>query len=409
MNNSLISSTRSTKWLDLFVFLLLAYDILGYITAGSIISLLRWTLLAWFFVGFIRNLASVHKSHFFIKMITVLFIMFFVYGLLIILEKKNFTAWRSTERTIVSITYLFQITFSLLPFFVFYHFGKIGVLTKKYIISRIPFFLMVITCCYYLAGQARMEFKGAEEITNNSGYLVLSIVPMFMFLKNRSLKQYLCWAFCLGLILLSMKRGAIIIGILLIGIYFLYLFKESKRSTILSVCFTLIIALVGAYYSFEEMMSSSDYFQTRVEKTMEGNSSGRDVIYAFFWKYYINETTQKELLVGMGANATLDIFGQYAHNDWLEIAINQGLLGIVVYLLYWISFLWLCLKKDIPSEIKVVLWMLFTIFFLKSIFSMSYREFTIYLSMVLGYCVAVVNNQDRLLCKRNKVDALLKR
>ena len=276
-------------------------------------------------------------------------------------------------------------------------------LTKKYIIGRIPIFLMAITCCYYLAVQARMEFKEAEEITNNSGYLVLSIIPMFMFLKNRSLKQYLCWAFCLGLILLSMKRGAIIISILLIGIYFLYLFRESKRSTILNIFFALIIALVGAYYSFEEMMSSSEYFQARVDKTMEGNSSGRDVIYTFFWEYYISETTPKEFLVGMGANATLDIFGQYAHNDWLEIAINQGLLGLMVYLLFWISFLWICLKKNVPPDVKVVLWMLFTIYFFKSVFSMSYREYTLYSSMILGYCIAVINYQDSFLYPRKKL------
>ena len=409
MNNSHIPSSLSKKWLDLFVFSLLAYDTLGYITNGPIISILRWTLLAWFILAFIKNLLSVHKSPILIKMLTILFILFLAYGLLVILDKKNFTAWRTTDRTIRSFTYILQISFSLLPIIVFYHFGKIGVLTKNYMIRRIPIFLLVIFCCYYLAGQVRMEFKEAEEITNNSGYLVLSIIPMFMFLKNRSLKQYLCWAFCLGLILYSMKRGAIIISILLIGIFFLYLFRKSKRSKILNIFFALIIALVGAYYSFEEMMSSSEYFQTRVDKTMEGNSSGRDVIYTFFWEYYISETTPKEFLVGMGANATLDIFGQYAHNDWLEIAINQGLLGLVVYLLFWISFLWICLKKNVPPDVRVVLWMLLTIYFFKSIFSMSYREFTIYSSMILGYCIAVINYQDSFLYPRKKVGALLKK
>lgn len=409
MNNSHIPASQSKKWLDLFVILLLAYDTLSLIADGAIISILRWTLLAWFIMGFIRNLASVHKSPGFIKMLTVLFIMFFVYGFLIILEKKDFTVWRTNDRIVRSITYILQISFSLLPIFVFYHFGKNGVLTKEYMIRRIPIFLVAITFYFYFSGRARMEFNGADEVTNNAGYVVLSIIPMFMFLKNRSLKQYLCWAFCLGLILLSMKRGAIIIAVLLTGVYFYYLFRESSRSKKLSVCLILIIALFGAYYSFEKRMSSSDYFQSRVDKTMEGNSSGRDVIYAFFWDYYINNTTPEEFLFGKGANATLEIFGQYAHNDWLEIAINQGLFGIVVYLLFWISFLRICLKKNIPPDVKVALWMLFTIYFLKSMFSMSYREFTLYSSMVLGCCVAVVNNQDSFLYTRKQVGALLKR
>lgn len=140
INNSHIPSSQSKKWLDLYVISLLAYDTLGYITNGPIISLLRWTLFAWFIVGFIRNLASVHKSPVLIKMLTVLFIMFFVYGLLIILEKKDFVVWRTNYRIVRSITYILQISFSLLPIFVFYHFGKIGLLTKNYMIRRIPIF-----------------------------------------------------------------------------------------------------------------------------------------------------------------------------------------------------------------------------------------------------------------------------
>ena len=397
-----ISSTQSTKWLDLFVFVLLAYDTLSLIITGPIISLLRWILVVWFFMAFIRNLANVHKRPFIVKMLTVLFIMFLIYGLVIIMDKKDFIVWRTNYRIVRSITYILQISFSILPIFVFYHFGRIGVLTKEYMIRRIPIFLIIIFCCYYLAGQARMAFTETEDVTNNSGYLVVSIIPMFMFLKTRSWKQYMCLVFCFILTLFSMKRGAIIISVLLVGIYFLYLFRESKRSTILSICFAVIIALFGAYYGYNKMMSSSSYFQQRVDDTMEGDSSGRDVIYAFFWDYYINRTTPEEFLIGMGANATLDIFGQYAHDDWLEIAINQGLLGIIIYLLYWISFLKLCRKKNVPPEVKVALWMLFTIYLFKSVFSMSYREITYYSSMVLGYCVAIANNPDCLMNMRKK-------
>jgi O-antigen ligase len=178
------------------------------------------------------------------------------------------------------------------------------------------------------------------------------------------------------------------------------LFRKTTGLKKFFVIFALIVGMIGAYSVFDKMLDSSSYFQERVDDTMEGDSSGRDVIYEFFWNYYRNNTTPEEFLVGMGANATLDIFGQYAHNDWLEIAINQGLLGIVIYLLYWISFLRLLRKKNLPPDVKVALWMLFMIGFLKTLFSMSYREYTVYYSMVLGYCVAIANNNGCAVKKR---------
>ena len=172
------------------------------------------------------------------------------------------------------------------------------------------------------------------------------------------------------------------------GIYFLYLLRNSKRSAVVGIIVSMFIALGIVYYIYQSMMDSSAYFQARVEDTLEGDSSGRDNIYAFFFEYYMEETTTEQQLVGLGANATLDIFGQYAHNDWLEIAINQGLLGLIIFLVFWLVFFAVCLRKHPDSRIRTTLCMLFAIFFLKSFFSMSYRSFTLYSNIVLGYCIA---------------------
>ncbi len=86
-------------------------------------------------------------------------------------------------------------------------------------------------------------------------------------------------------------------------------------------------------------MSSSDYMMERIEDTLAGNSSSRDGLYSFFWKYFTEDSCFIHYLLGRGANGTLDIYYNYAHNDWLEIAVNQGLLGIFVYAFYWFGFL----------------------------------------------------------------------
>ena len=122
---------------------------------------------------------------------------------------------------------------------------------------------------------------------------------------------------------------------------------------------------------------------------MEGDTSGRDVIQGFFIDYYLNEASTTEQVIGGGANRTLELFNMYAHNDWIELAINQGLIGMFLYLVFWIAFARVLFKRDIPPIERTALIMLFFIYFMKTLFSMSYSDYTLYSSMVLGYCLAV--------------------
>ena len=122
---------------------------------------------------------------------------------------------------------------------------------------------------------------------------------------------------------------------------------------------------------------------------MEGETSGRDFIQGFLIDYYMTQYTPMEQLVGRGGNATLEVLGQFAHNDWIELGINQGLLGMLLYLFYWISFVKLLMKRHVPPEVRTALAMIFVIYFLKTFFSMSYSGYTLYASMVFGYGIAV--------------------
>ena len=191
-----------------------------------------------------------------------------------------------------------------------------------------------------------------------------------------------------------MKRGAILIGLLSIIIYFIYLFLERKSSKI-GVLAVIAIFVFGAYYVSEQMLQKSTLFRERLYATMEGETSGRDNIYDFLWFYYLYRTTTEEKIIGMGANSTLDVYGQKAHNDWLEMVINQGLVGVSIYLLYWLAFLGLCMKKDIPVDVKYALRMLFVINLMKTFFSMSYSDYLLYNNIVFGLCVAACINNSK--------------
>lgn len=348
-----------------------------------------WSLAILFYV-----LVGKRKMPALLKWFVVLIVLFTAYGIAEIVQGKYYFA-HDPPIKVTGYMYIRYIYESLLPIFVFYYYTVKGYIDRSFINRWLYPLLLVLTFFSVIYGINVSEAIGNEEVTNNSGYDFLSFIPLLMFCPSRSRKQLVCLGYCLLAILLCMKRGAIIISVIVLAIFFLYLMKSGSRKAKVRVF--LLCVLVTGFFAFavNYMMAGSDYFQERVEKTTEGDSSGRDVYYAFFLDYYLNHTTEEEFLIGMGADATLGIWDNYAHNDWLEIAINQGMLGLVLYLLFWLVFLRSCFRKGVDSDVKVALWMLFVIYFLKTIFSMSYRDFTLYSSLAIGFCLAQLPLLDK--------------
>lgn len=376
--------------INIYVFLLLACALLELtIVSGLVLSLFRTIAFVWSFYYYIKTVSNIQKEPLIIKTLTVFYLLLAIYGFLVVLEGKTFQVGMREVRKVVTLSYIVKVSWSLLPIFVFYNYAKKRLLTKQYILKWLFTFAIVAIVCYFFMLQASQLKMGEEEVTNNGGYLILSFVPLFLFMKTRSWLQYAFFAGAMLLVLLSIKRGAILVGLMCTAVYFLYIFWQARRSALFGVVIALVLGFYGSYTVFEQLSAKSDYFQKRLEETIEGDTNGRDLIQGFFLNYYFNESTTKEKLIGGGANATLELFGMYAHNDWLELAINQGLLGLLLYLFFWIAFIRLLFKKKVPTEVKCCLVMLFVIYFLKTWFSMSYTEYTLYSSMAFGYCIAM--------------------
>ena len=242
-----------------------------------------------------------------------------------------------------------------------------------------------------LANALAME-STREEFTNNKGYSFLALFPLLLMWNTKPLLQYILFIICIGGIILSMKRGAIIIAIPC-AIYFIYStlktsYGKTKFAIIILSCLTIMVAISIV----ENMLATSDYFVYRLESTLDGDSSNRDIIYSNLWDTFINEPNPFIILFGRGANATLTVGPNYAHNDWLEIITNQGLLGIVIYLCYFAA-----LFKDVRQVEKTnktfsnVLTMSLLILFSRTLFSMSYNAISITLSLAIGLALARPN------------------
>lgn len=261
---------------------------------------------------------------------------------------------------------------------------------KKLLASR-----QLLFCCAVFMGLAVLyyirlhlilhESIQRDEITNNSAYFFVSILPYFVLLLKY--KKWLGWfliLISLCFIVSSFKRGAIVISaavLLYISVYG----NSKNRISFKSILFataTMCIAVV----LFLDFMDSSAFMTERVADTMEGNSSARDRLYANLWEHFLNSDLLHQLF-GYGISQTVTFAENYAHNDWLEILTNYGLLGVALYasILYSLVRYRKYLSFDKPSRLCYTIIMISWI--LKTLFSMGIGITSSINIVLLGYLI----------------------
>lgn len=379
--------------LFLYILLWFLYELQGLLwTEGNLLSqaiILTLNGVSVYYLWMV-NLKVTSKPSY-IYALNALLLMFFFYGVIYILEGEHVYLGVSVYKT---FNYLKNIMNSLLPIYVFYYFAWKGILSKKYLQVLTFFFFVVVIISYWsydVDSRSVLAERGVERdgIVNNMGYEFLCLFPILTFSNKRPLLQYLGIICVMTFILMGMKRGAILIGALCMVWFLLEMFRTAKRYKKLLIVVVSVGAVILMSYLVWHLMQTSDFFSQRLQATIEGNVSGRDFLFVTFLNYFLYDTTFFQFLFGSGANATLEISVNYAHNDWLELAINQGVFGVVVYAIYWVCFFraWRSMTDD--RLVSFAFGLVMFIYFMRTFFSLSYGDMNIYSTIVLGFCLGV--------------------
>lgn len=331
-----------------------------------------------------------YKMPSYMKGLTLLVAMFTVYGLALILSGRVIVKTSGEGEVVANYNYIKQIYISLLPVFPFYVFTRQGKLDRNMLRNwAIVFLLLTIVSYFFTSQQYVIEAEDeTEEFTNNLGYAFLPLIPLLAFWNRNRTIQYVGLTVVMLFVLLCYKRGAIIIGAICVAVFLIRTIRSTSGTRkVWAVVLSVVVILAGVYF-VSHLLETSEYFNRRLEETAEGSSSGRDELYGVFWNHFKNETNLLLFIFGNGANATLTIGDNYAHNDWLELAINQGLLGIIIYIVYWLGFYKSWKKSAFDGDIHLAIGLCLIIYFLKTIFSMSYGGMTLYANICIGYCMA---------------------
>ena len=378
---------------NLYILLWCLYSLQGTLySRGSIISqgLLTIILVMSVYYAVLANEKYTFPPY--MKALNLLVAMFTVYGVTLLFSGEVLIIKEDHLGAVSNKDYLKNIYMSLLPIYTFFVFGKIGLLTENVIRRWIPLFILVAIAAYFENQNAAIEraeeiMSVQEEFTNNAGYSFLAIVPLLMFIK-KTIWQYLLLLICGVFIISAMKRGAIIICAISLVLFFYYTLKGAslKRKVLTSVL--VIGSVVAIVYYVSYMLDTSEYFDARLEQTFAGDASNREDMYPILFRQIFYFATPLQFLFGHGAWGTLKISDNFAHNDWLEIGINQGMLGVVVYLIYWIAFLKTAIGLRQNRTLYEVMLLIILIFLAKTMFSMSYDSMPIYVSVCIGFCMA---------------------
>lgn len=328
---------------------------------------------------------NMHKTKS-MKMLSVFFVLLCIYAFDLLLFNRS-----GQDPT----SFLMAIVSSLGPIFSFYYFTKQDVLTNKRLSCLFFLFLIIAVFEYYSYQAEALLLMGEdfEEITNNSAYAILGLFPLLFLLGNRPVFQYISLAVICFYVISCLKRGAILILIILLIWFLVSIFKSTSfKKKIQIVTLSLVLVFVGANF-IEKFYNESEYFQYRVEMTKEGSSSSRDQIYSTLWSHFKTNDSLPEILFGEGAYSTVRVTnGLKAHNDWLELLIDCGLIGVVVYLLYFIAFFRDWRKCRSNTTLYAILGACFVFTFIRSFFSMSFTDNPFCISLMLGYGFASIYN-----------------
>ena len=176
------------------------------------------------------------------------------------------------------------------------------------------------------------------------------------------------------IVIMSSKRGAIVILLTMLLFSLYYYFKTHKISfkSIAGVFIAVILLGAVIYNQYE----SNDYLQRRMEKTSEEGIGTRDLAYSMLFNHWINETNFFKFTFGNGTAQSIEVWGNYAHNDWLELLIDNGVLGVILYATIFISLNRYIRKSKLPPNYRLAIHLCVIYWLLKSIFSMGYMQET---------------------------------
>lgn len=274
-----------------------------------------------------------------------------------------------------------------------YNLGLIGIF---YLIASIFIF-------YYFRTMTLLQSE-REDIVNNTAYNFVSVIPfipIFFMTFKRKIWGIASVVLIIIMVMFGAKRGAIactVISLAFALVYYLHINKFSIKRIILVLLVSVIAYLLIVY-----LYESSNFLQSRVTRTFESGIGMRSIGYSVLFNSWLHDTNFFQFLFGRGSAATVSVWGNYGHQDWLELLTDNGILGVILYAAIFLSAISYIKKSCANNYIKLAMYLCILTWFLRSMFSMGYTNADGAISMLLfGSLLAYNETLDNYLNIKNR-------
>ena len=288
-------------------------------------------------------------------------------------------------------TQLGNIIFCMFSMFIFCRIGIRGFVTKKFVtVAAVCLVLAAIPRYYHDMNQLLDLYVDRERTTINISTLFMTILPMSLIIKKKYSLPLLF--ICISFIIAAGKRGNAVAAVIPVLLFVVLYIKESKRRLLDYILIS--VAFIITYQYAENLIVNSEFLQQRIQMTLEGYDSNRSIIYAKCWDTWYNSDSFVRFMFGYGWDGTIRIVGIRAHNDWLELLVNNGLIGASLYLLLMLSLVYYLFKVKTLQDRFIVL-AVFSIWIIKSLVSMGYsEEYLAIIFIPLGFVFTDNNSKE---------------
>mgnify|MGYP004568271509 FL=1 len=261
-----------------------------------------------------------------------------------------------------------------------------GVVTCWTIIIGISIFLP----SSYTKDSVFISLSGGKFGIEPSTLLIVAIV---FFLYGYKKEKKLLFYLIMPLYCVFMGASRTYLGVLLILILlFLFIIITDKKKAIFYIaCFIGISLLIISYTNIGRKINDLTYAKDSYFDFWGTVTSGRTI----FWKWDIDAFMQLPIykrFIGNGYNFPYDVTynngfkrGIWAHNDFLNIIMNYGYIGLVTYLYPFCKFIKVYKKEYSINNIYVCIFCI--AIFINSFFNMSYT----YICATVSYPIYMVS------------------
>ena len=237
--------------------------------------------------------------------------------------------------------------------------GQIHDVIIMFIVTTLFFALYAISY-FGLSSMGEGRFGDDVEVGLNSNTLAICLLysiigGVILSLRPTVIKLYklILWVICIVFLYVMLMTGCRKTLLMLFAIPVIYLFFKSKYKIITLSIIALLVS-VGVYFLFSIPILYDTIGVRLLEMVgmiLEGGDAEGDVTRFFLYKYGFEWFLDKPLL-GRGINtyrilsdATPEFWGfnWYAHSNFVELLVDIGIIGTVLYFIWYYT----CIKKNL--------------------------------------------------------------